>query len=647
MSRNPSYGSIDPGNRGQQDRLNSGDNITSVSLWLVVVALLFTGAVVTVLTGYPIEALKGPSLSSAEYVGTFYHPQETRVTQISPGLTSSRTYNASKTFSVERVDCGFGLMRLACNVTVHASPAYSEDDFYLEYAPAYHSASLKTVRSKTFTVNNESTGVKIFRLRAQTIYWIRAFRVTNSDQIKEYSDTVTFQTAATGYSKFDEGPINIVSGTPNYPLLNFALHSKDFRGAVATDAEGYVVWYYNASVEFNMAHVIAVEQSNKEHIWCINDAGYESQGIAVRIIDAMGEVLALKKESDVTGMSGHECRFTDGIDNIEDTQRVLLLTSTANQLNRTDQEGWLRHIGYRGEKYLTEYSSTEFIRIYGAYETGIRLVQNISLDQFLRFEDLLDFYSQTDKSGSDSHEWNDLILEFSEKNVDLHEIIHYQIRYIHASSVSVAEDGSLYIVTFRDSHIVVGIDRKSHSKKFLISSVIPNLATHEFQNDFHKFYAPHDVSYHANSTLCLIDDGYARPQGACTNDDTARCFSRAVCYSLDDDAGIVHLEWEFEYPHEMVGVPLNKAIMKSDLYNLNGGSLRRVGVTEWVASFTSVEGEYANSSWAFGLKQNSQYGINVTSIVQMPRCEEWNDLNGASGSYRATPLISINGETDI
>lgn len=582
---------------------------------------------------------------------------------MSQDLAQMKNWSKEIFFNVEDIDCGLGLMKLACNVTVHASPAYWGDKFYVEYEPESHPTSNKIVRSKTFAVSsNESVGVQIFRLRAQTNYSMTLVRVwvTNSNQVKERSHKVIFKTAATGYDRFDEGPINIVTGTPDYPLLNFALHTTTFRGVVATDSDGYVVWYYNASVADTMAHIIAVEQSDKEHIWCINDGGYMDVGVSIRIIDAMGTTLAVKSESEVTGMSGHECRFTDGIDNPDDTQRVILLTSTTTHLNQSYRgHGYPRRLLYNKESYYTTYKATEAIRIYDAYENGVRLVQNISLDPFLSYKDLLTFnafqkeslgFNSTDDNSTNNalHEWNDLILEFTDIDVDTLGSIHYEVRYIHGSSVSVSEDGSLYVVTFRNSHIVVGIDRKTHSKKFLLSSVIDNLATHKFENDFHKFYAPHDVSYHSNNTVCLIDDGYYRPQGQCAiHADNSGCYSRAVCYSLDDDAGVVRLEWEFEFPYEFEGAPTNTSRI-TDLYNLLGGSLRRIGVTEWVASFTAVDDAvHKNSSWSFGLKQNSEHGVDITSIVQMPVCDEWNSVDGVSGSYRATPLISINGETEV
>jgi len=196
--------------------------------------------------------------------------------------------------------------------------------------------------------------------------------------------------------------------------------------------------------------------------------------------------------------------------------------------------------------------------------------------------------------------------------------------------------------------MVVGIDRNTLVKRFMLSSVVPSIGTHEFENDHHKFYAPHDVSYHDNNTVCLMDDGTKRPQGDCTDDDKTGCFSRAVCYYLDDNTFTVHLIWEFEFPHEMTGAPLNSSQMSKDLFNKNGGSVRKVTQTDWVVSFTAVNfAPYNHSSWAFGLRQDSDHEMKITSIQKIPRCLEWATNDGASGSYRATPIRSIAGELTV
>jgi len=198
--------------------------------------------------------------------------------------------------------------------------------------------------------------------------------------------------------------------------------------------------------------------------------------------------------------------------------------------------------------------------------------------------------------------------------------------------------------------MVVGINRTTLEKKFMLSSVVPGVATHEFQNDHHKFYAPHDVSYHDNNTICLMDDGSKRPQGFCTDDDNIGCFSRAVCYYLDYDTHTVQLIWEFEYPHEMAGAPLNASMMQKDLFNINGGSIRRVTRTDWVVSFTATDPNFAplnHSSWSFGLRENSDHDMKITSIQKIPRCVDWAVNDGSSGSYRATPIRSINGELSV
>lgn len=137
-----------------------------------------------------------------------------------------------------------------------------------------------------------------------------------------------------------------------------------------------------------------------------------------------------------------------------------------------------------------------------------------------------------------------------------------------------------------------------------------------------------------------------RPQAECDTDWSLGCMSRAVCYTLDHDTGMLDLAWEFEFPDELNGSPLNASVLDNELYNMNGGSLRKIGENDWSLSFTQVSSKHYNdSSWVFGLKLESNHGPVLTSISKLPRCHIWSSDNGNSGSYRINPIKSINGES--
>merc|ERR1711865_638206 len=95
----------------------------------------------------------------------------------------------------------------------------------------------------------------------------------------------------------------------------------------------------------------------------------------------------------------------------------------------------------------------------------------------------------------------------------------------------------------------------------------------------------------------------------------------------------------------MTGAPLNYTDLKEDLFNKNGGSIRKVTETDWVVSFTAVQNSpFNHSTWSFGLREDSDHEMKITSIQKLPRCIEWASESGDSGSYRVTPITSIAGE---
>lgn len=539
---------------------------------------------------------------------------------------------------IKNVHCGTSFMKLSCNVTVNASRV---EHMYLEYAPLDTSNDRKFVRSKLFEcLPGEEASLEIYRLRPDTDYKLNLY-IDHDGQRNKY-DSVLFKSAKTGYYLFDEGAINTVQGHVDYPLLNFALHTEGFRGVVATDTDGYVVWYYNSTTEFHDSHIEAVEQSPDDHVWCINDQGSTGGGVSVRIINAKGDTLAITFDS--YSYQGHECRFTNSKD------KHVLIGSSSDAKLPIDRpiKLWYENLTNNVSEFTNEYLQVwdpNYLNATSIHDNGI--IVNITLNRWLTWEDIYGFYEAT-SIGNSTHEWEDLDIEYTGPNTGM----HFVMRYIHVSSISLSEDGTLYVVTFRDCHCVVGIDRITHEKKFMLSSVIPGVATHNFKNDFHKFFAPHDVSYHDNNTLCLMDDGIKRPQGECEDDEGSTCFSRAICYYLNDNTSTVDIVWDFSYPNQIQtdGSPYNVSDFTDDLFNINGGSLRNIYDNKWVAAFTAVNDvkPYNRSNWVFGLDiLDGHRGVNLTSIVKIPHSIVWEASSGTSGSYRATPIMSINGEHSV
>merc|ERR1711965_1052487 len=141
---------------------------------------------------------------------------------------------------------------------------------------------------------------------------------------------------------------------------------------------------------------------------------------------------------------------------------------------------------------------------------------------------------------------------------------------------------------------------------------------------------PHDASFYGNDTLCLVDDGLGRPEGNCIQDNEQTCFSRGVCYTLHNELKVIQLAWEFEYNYDFHGGPITEFYEEMDLYNMNGGSLRRIGKTYWTLSFTSVDTSMNNSGYVFGINQTDTHKQMLTSIVTLPKCHIWSSSSGTS-----------------
>lgn len=562
--------------------------------------------------------------------GTFAVFKSDALFTSSSELMPADNLKSTPSAEITEVNCGFNpTMVLACEVQVA-----SENDVtvFLEYQPNMKGGI--RIRTPDVSVSQRAT-IQIFRLRPTTTYDMHLYVVLKGGE-RIQSGTTSFVSAETGYPLFDQGSINEIEGEQGTPLLMFALHTIGWRGVVATDQEGFVTWYYNSSVHYMSSHIEAVEQSrNNDYKFCVNDQGYQGDGKSVRIIDALGNTLSWTNNSEI---QGHECRITN--------DKKVLLTSIGTGYLRDHKivEDFRLNASYHVSEYTTEY-----LDVWDPYNDEKIPSLQVNLNRFLDWKVIYGFYNAATTGRQGEFQWEDLYLEYSNIHNFTKSYDQWNLRYIHPSSISVSEDGKIYVISFRDTHAVLGIDRDTHQKKFMLSSVIPSVSTHLFENDFEKFYAPHDVSYHENNTLCMMDDGVRRPQGGCTDDDVSTCFSRAVCYYLDDEEKKASLLWEFEYPDENTAGKFNKTMMSEDVFNLNGGSLRKWGEKKWVVAFTSImyDKPFNHSAWVFDIHETEKGLIEIDSIVRLPKSQNWATSQGTSGSYRATPLESINGEYSV
>ena len=157
--------------------------------------------------------------------------------------------------------------------------------------------------------------------------------------------------------------------------------------------------------------------------------------------------------------------------------------------------------------------------------------------------------------------------------------------------------------------------------------------------------------------VLLVDDGKMRPN--CTSADTLRtCFSRAVEYKLDFDAGTATLVWEFEYPVDGDGYDaggdddageaaddddaLGTLAREEewDIFNTAGGSVAKMDNGYYFVAFNAAEvsegTEGSHPTLAFEVTPKGH----ARSKVRLPR------ISVGCGSYRTLTSDSVYFESE-
>ena len=199
------------------------------------------------------------------------------------------------------------------------------------------------------------------------------------------------------------------------------------------------------------------------------------------------------------------------------------------------------------------------------------------------------------------------------------------VEWFHASSVGKAPNGD-YLVTSRNLDLVVALSADGSGVAWTLAadpaSVGARYASLELRDasgapsDRAKFYQPHAVSMPA--------------------DETETCYSRAVEYALDFEAGTATLAWEFEFPYAVAAVG-ERAAELDDVYNVAGGSVVKRSPASYFVAFNSVDDGSGDGqpTLAFDVGADGAY----VAEYKLPRVDR------GCGSYRAMPSDSVNLET--
>lgn len=524
---------------------------------------------------------------------------------------------------------------LRCHMSVKTSVAYpASASFVVSYWPL--DAPDVVVYSREHAVVSAATEVELYRLRPHTKYGARVhLRAAGFSKIVTAAGA-TFESPATGCAELDDGPMAHVEGDPAFELLLFPYmdgETNSFRGLVAVDSGGYAVWYYNRTASSPGAHVEAFSQFTSARDaahYCVND----QTTYTVSVVDAAGSIGAALEPAALANYTrngralagftfmGHECRATAA---------GTVVTTGYAYADVADQD---LEVEGSSVRYVAEEFFVDWDPWAAGGEEAIRRLAWIS--DYVTLDAAI---AALDGEGDNE----EIIMEIGPVD-DAVASTGNGLMYFHVSSVSLSPGGDLYVVTLRNLHTVLAIDRHTLDLVWQFSSVLE-------RNDFafarpaDRFWDPHDAELdYVNGTrrLCLMDEGYFRT--ACEEQSESvdyYCYSRGVCYLLEEN-GTATVAYDYSFPNNGVLSSLHLEAM--DIFNKNGGDVVPVPDSDhMLTAFTSVyKTNFASNSYAF---ETDATGAKTEAIIKLPHIEDWSSSSGgSSGLYRVLPITSVNGE---
>lgn len=527
-------------------------------------------------------------------------------------------------------------MRLACQVTfgldrgvlgtkrLKVSMSYAPADepgFRLFTAPAYFDAS-----SSEWTMD-------VFRLRPSTLYTAEVVGEltedvgTTSGKGAFRLATGNFTSRTTGYSAFDEGPVATVGGSaPSYGVLFFDLEfvSKEFRGLVAVDSAGYVVWYHNRK-----ASVQAFDQFPNYEIviQASNDLAKDGWS-EMAVISAFGTENAAS-QTECHGDYHNYTQVTHEARARRERGDVLTVVSRITRLNHTAFLGQ-NPVEYLYEERIGAWRPTDGVvtEMYGVLDYFDPIQNPVAAPNSYQYREA--------QCAHDSAGENITVLDWS-----------------HVSSITESIKDEYYVMSISNLDTIAAFDVGGSGLQWAFSSSNDMRNDFNFSSERDKFYNPvgayviEDKQTVGNESrfleLLVFDGGLNRP--GCMGNYTG-CYSRAIEYLLDLDKFTATVTWEFEFPLPNTDMP--KAIARhKDLFVRSGGSVIRMADDDseehrYFVGYTGTSDSQEATSRKYAYMFEADGKGTVVSEVKVAR-QYWDLVE--SGLYRAIPSKSLYGET--
>lgn len=178
-------------------------------------------------------------------------------------------------------------------------------EVYVEYGREGDPSDTK-FRTKAVPSDGTDYLVHVVRLRAESKYTYKVFG-TDDDGDAFEGPAGTFTTGPLP-ERLQDTSFDVLTGQPTQDLTLLDFRADPFRGAVAIDGEGHIVWYYDA---FDHSVSVLAQKPNGNIVYIIQ--GDTQKGFAMREITPLGEeVDRVEAECSPNGPWHHEVQLLSG-----------------------------------------------------------------------------------------------------------------------------------------------------------------------------------------------------------------------------------------------------------------------------------------------------------------------------------------------
>ena len=348
------------------------------------------------------------------------------------------------------------------------------------------------LRTRSIKTDGTSYSINIVRLRAETNYNFQVFGA-DSDGNNLDGPTGVFRTGSLPLG-LQDAEFLVVSGRPTNDLTYLEFRQASFRGLVAIDGEGYIIWYYSGLSDEEP--YVMDRRDDGNIVYLAGGKRVVAKGL-VEITPIGQELHRLEDICPPNGPIHHEV-------SILDDGRVMYLS---------------RDVLRPGFGHPPVPQEGDTIGIWDPRDDSNQIVWNI-----------FDFIPMSHRVSPDSD--STLPDQFMWGGCDRDPSVQ---DWSHGNSVKEAWDGTV-IISLRHLDQIIAIDEDFQSIKWRLGGPGSDF---DFPDQRDRFYHQHTASLLPNGNVLLFDNGNGRPRSEGGE------YSRALELQLDFESMIAIKAWEF------------------------------------------------------------------------------------------------------